>query len=303
MATAKRRGIRAAIIAISIVVLAVVLSFVLGELVATNLGAQLNPERIRRDEAMAWFARALLALALLWIVIGIIATRTSLVRRPGAAAARATWLASTRPWRTRESMLGLLPLDRTLLVVVPAGLFVCSGIVLTSFMTPAPTLLLLLAYGLFAMTMVLVMRPWSGWPAITTIGGIIMCLCVVVLAGASVSGPLAFWIAIWTNVAVRIVVVTLVLGLIAWMVVAVGGAINAQVGTSAATANTLIATGVAVAVPATIAALIGVDRVDRSWQDPIVRVLIPDAYVWVLAGIGFAAALVGMFLRARKTRR
>ena len=66
---------------------------------------------------MTWLARILLVLALAWIIIGVLSARTSLVRRPGAAAARASWLASVMPWRARESTLGMLPLDRLLMVL------------------------------------------------------------------------------------------------------------------------------------------------------------------------------------------
>ena len=78
---------------------------------AYNLtAAELGVQRADRDMAMAWIARGLLLLAGLWVVIGVLASRTRLVRRPGAAAARAAWLGATRPWRARESTLGLLPL-------------------------------------------------------------------------------------------------------------------------------------------------------------------------------------------------
>ena len=89
---------------------------------AYNLtAAELGVQRADRDLAMAWIARVLLLLAVAWVVIGMIAARTRLIRRPGAAAARASWLASTRPWRARESTLGMLPLDRWLMIGVPGG--------------------------------------------------------------------------------------------------------------------------------------------------------------------------------------
>ncbi len=88
---------------------------------AWNLAAaQLGVERADRDLTMAWFARILLVLALAWVVIGMLSARTRLVAKPGAAAARASWLGSSRPWRARESTLGMLPLDRWLLLGVPA---------------------------------------------------------------------------------------------------------------------------------------------------------------------------------------
>ena len=103
---------------------------------AYNLtAAELGVERANRDLAMAWLARALLLFAGAWVVIGVLASRTRLVRRPGAAAARATWLSATRPWRARESTLGLLPLDRWLMLGVPAALLVATRAVQTSFLS------------------------------------------------------------------------------------------------------------------------------------------------------------------------
>ncbi|MGZ8805438.1 MAG: hypothetical protein ACXWZG_09075, partial [Microbacterium sp.] len=94
---------------------------------AYNLtAAELGVQRADRDLAMAWIARGLLALAVIWVVIGVLSSRTRLVRRPGAAAARAGWLGATRPWRARESTLGLLPLDRWLLLGVPVALLVAT---------------------------------------------------------------------------------------------------------------------------------------------------------------------------------
>ncbi len=103
---------------------------------AYNLtAAELGVERANRDLAMAWLARALLLFAGAWVVIGVLASRTRLVRRPGAAAARATWLSATRPWRARESTLGLLPLDRWLMLGVPAALLVATRAAQTSFLS------------------------------------------------------------------------------------------------------------------------------------------------------------------------
>ena len=85
-----------------------------------------------------------------WLVIGMVAARTRLVRRPGAAAARASWLASTRPWRARESTLGMLPLDRWLLLVVPGALLVATRAVQTSFLSWTHLAVVLGAWLVFA---------------------------------------------------------------------------------------------------------------------------------------------------------
>jgi len=99
---------------------------------AFNLtAAQLGIDRTERDPAMAWVARGLLVLAFAWLVIGVLSSRTRLVARPGAAAASATWVAAIRPWRARETTLGLYDLDRWLLMLVPVALLVGTRAVQT----------------------------------------------------------------------------------------------------------------------------------------------------------------------------
>ncbi len=132
---------------------------------AWNLeAAQLGVERADRDEAMAWMARVLLVLALVWLVIGMVAARTRLVRRPGAAAARSAWLASTRPWRARESILGLLPLDRWMLVLVPGALLVATRAVQTSLLSWTHLVIVLGAWLVFLVVVGVFIRHRSPWP-------------------------------------------------------------------------------------------------------------------------------------------
>ena len=74
---------------------------------------------------------------LAWVVIGMLAARTRLVRRPGAAAARASWLAATRPWRARESTLGHAAAGPMAAArSCPAALLVATRAVQTSFLAP-----------------------------------------------------------------------------------------------------------------------------------------------------------------------
>ena len=122
---------------------------------AWNLDAALDGvERADRDPAMAWMALVgLLVLALAWVVIGMISARTPMVRRPGAAAARATWLGSTRPWRrARESILGILRTDRWMLLIVPVALLVGTlGLIQTSFLSWVHLAVVLAAWAVFAL--------------------------------------------------------------------------------------------------------------------------------------------------------
>ncbi|QTV79304.1 hypothetical protein [Microbacterium sp. NIBRBAC000506063] len=98
MTEAARRGALACITIVVILATGAGLGLAVGDVL--SLDATSRPDLdapLPRDPAMAWMARGLLVLALAWVLIGILAARTQLVRRPGAAAARATWLASTRP--------------------------------------------------------------------------------------------------------------------------------------------------------------------------------------------------------------
>ena len=156
---------------------------------AFNLtAAQLGVERAERDLTMAWLARGLLLLALAWVVIGMLAARTRLVRRPGAAAARATWIASTRPWRARESTLGLLELDRWLLLIVPAALLVATRAVQTSFLSWTHVAVTIGAWVVFALVVRLFVWRRSPWPVIAAVGGVVMLRCILTLFAAVVHG-------------------------------------------------------------------------------------------------------------------
>ncbi|UUT35858.1 hypothetical protein [Microbacterium elymi] len=123
MATVDRRGTLSAALAVLVLALGAGAAVLVADTLDTGApGHPVNPIDTSADPVLAWFARLLLVLAVAWLVIGMVAARTSLVRRPGAAAARATWLAATRPWRARESTLGMLSLDRWLLFGVPVAL-------------------------------------------------------------------------------------------------------------------------------------------------------------------------------------
>lgn len=265
-------------------------------------GVVLDPERLRRDETMAWVARGLLFLGGAWMVIGMIAARTSLVRRPGAAAARASWLSSTRPWRARESMLGLLELDRALLVVVPAGLLVATVATLTAFLVPWPVVLVLGAYALFGLVCVLMVVPRSAWPVVAAIGGVVVPQCLVLLAGVAVVGPLRFWVALWSTPELRVLVFTVMLALMVWMAVAAGGAMNQQVGAKRATGIVLTASGLAITAPSVATALLGPARTGASWKDQLVALNLPEWFVAVPLVVGSALILAGVVVAGRAPR-
>lgn len=300
MATARQRGIRALVTAVGIVVIAAILSVWLGHYAVVNSGAPVDPEKLRREDAMTWVARALLVLSAAWIVIGMIAARTTLVRRPGAAAARATWLASSRPWRARESILGVLGFDRMLMIVVPTGLLIATCAMQTSFLLPWPIVLIGGAYLVFGVTVLLMVAPRSPWPAISAIGGVVVAQCMLVLVGSAVDGPTAFWIALWTTQSLRIVVFTVGLALLVWTAVAAGGAMTAQVGRRRSTGIVLVASGLAVLIPSLVTALIGVQEIGAAWQERVVKLTMPESVIWVAVAIGAVLVVAGLVVGGRR---
>ncbi len=288
-------------IAVGIAVIAAVIVSRLGDVLLID--ADVPPASRPESEAIVWPARVLLLLALAWITIGAIATRTSLVRRPGAAAARSTWLASTRPWRARESILGLLPFDRALMVIVPVGLMICTRIIQASFAPLWPALSGVLAWVVFTLVAVLLVRPHSPWPMVATVGGGIVFQCVFDLACYSVAGPLTFWSWLWSVAPVlRVAVLTVVFGAMAWTAVAIGGAANAQVGPRRATGVTMAAAGSALALVALMTALWGNAMLARMWRSDVVSVSLPDGIAWAAFAVALVIAVGGVFLARRSAR-
>ena len=278
---------------------------------AYNLtAAELGVQRADRDLAMAWIARGVLLLAALWVIIGVLASRTRLVRRPGAAAARAAWLGATRPWRARESTLGLLPLDRWLLLGIPAALLVATRAIQTSFLSWTHLAIVLGAWLVFLAVVRLLVRRRSPWPVIAAVGGVIVLRCIVTLLALSVTGPGGYWFSFWTEPTRRTVYIAVAFALFVWVFVAAGWALSSQIGSRRATGTVLAGVGAGLAVPSLVVAVIGLERALTVWNDEmgllpwgLARILgikvyldIPDAAAWVAAGFGFAVAVIGVLL-------
>jgi hypothetical protein len=278
---------------------------------AFNLtAAELGVERADRDAAMAWFARVLLALALAWVLIGILAARTRLVRRPGAAAARAAWLGATRPWRARESTLGMLSLDRWLLLVVPGALLVATRAVQTSFLSWVHLAVVLGAWLIFVLVVRLCIGRRSPWPVIAAVGGVVVLRCALTLFALSFTGPGGYWFAFWTEPVLRTVYITVAFALFLWVFVAAGWALAAQFGGRRGTGFVLSAVGAGLAIPAFIVAAIGLETSLTAWNDGmgllpwgLSRILGITVYLdipaetAVFAGIfGLVVAVIGVLL-------
>ncbi len=284
---------------------------------AYNLtAAQLGVQRADRDMAMAWAARILLILALAWLVIGMVSSRTRLVRRPGAAAARAGWLASTRPWRARESTLGMLPLDRWLLLGVPAVLLVATRAVQTSFLSWSHLAVVLGAWIIAVIVVRLLVGRRSPWPIIAAAGGVVVLRCILALAALSLTGPGGYWFAFWTDPTRRTIYVSLAFALFIWVFVAAGWALAAQIGARRATGTVLAGVGAGLAIPAAIVGIIGLEQALSFWNDEmgllpwgLARILgitvyldIPGDTAWYAAGFGAIICVIGVLLAIRWRR-
>ena len=273
---------------------------------AYNLAAaELGMERADRDLAMAWCARVLLALTIAWIVIGMLSARTRLVRRPGAAAARATWVSSTRPWRAVESMLGMLPVDRMLLIVVPGALLVATRAVQTSLLSWVHLAVVLVAWTVFLAVVLLVNRRRSAWAVIAVVGGVIVLRCALALAALSLSGPGGYWFAFWTDPVLRTIYITIAFALFAWLFVAVGWALSLRWGARRAWGIVLAGVGAGLAVPAAAVAVIGLEQALTLWNDQmgllpwgLSRILGITVYLDIPASSALYAAIAGVGLCA-----
>ena len=288
------------------------------DLPAWNLtAADLGVERADRDLAMSWLARGLLVLALAWLVIGMLAAQTSLVRRPGAAAARAAWLAATRPWRARESTLGMLSLDRWLLLIVPGALMVATRAVQTSFLAPAQLAVVLGAWTVFVVVVRVLVGRRSPWPVIAAVGGVVVLRCAVTLVALSFTGPGGYWYAFWTDPARRTVYIAVAFALFVWVFVAAAWALSAQIGARRATGTVLAGIGAGLAIPAAVVGTIGLETALTAWNDQLgllpwglARILgitvyldIPAATPWYAAVFGLVLAVVGVALAVPWRRR
>lgn len=296
MGLAERRGRRAILIAITLAVLAAVLVVLADSFVVVDRGADLAPERAARDDLMAWFARILFVLGAIWITIGALAARTRLVRRPGAAAARATWLSFSRPWRARESMLGLLPLDRWLMIIVPAGMIIATHLVVASFLSILPVLIAGAGWFVFGMVAVVLIWPRSAWPVIAAVSGTAIVWSLVMLAGVAIWGPGRFWQLLWSTASLRFVVATIVFGVLAWALIAAGGAMTPQVGAMAASGIVLASIGATVAVVNLAIAVLGPQWVGAQWEDETVELAGDVTMVWVIVGFGAVLSAAGLIL-------
>ncbi len=285
-------------------IVVVILLLLIGGFVGANLPEPARPI-VEPDLPIEWLARGLLLLAVMWVAIGAVAAHTRLVGKPGAAAARATWLSATTPWRARESTLGLLPLDRWLIFLVPVALLVATRILQSTGTSYVHLAIVIGVWTVFALTLRLVVGPRSPWPVIAAVGGVVVIRCILTLTAIAFTGAAGFSEEFWHQPALRVVFVAVAFMLFVWTFVAAGWALQAQGGLRYALAGLCSAVGLAIAIPAAVVAIVGAQRVLEVWDDglgllpyAIVELLPGDAsaaqsFAWVCVGVGAVMAAAG----------
>lgn len=241
---------------------------------------------------LVWGARALMALALAWLVIGMFAAQTSLVRRPGAAGARATWLSSSRPWRARESSLGLLPLDRALMFAIPAALLVGTRILQAELTSWGELLAVLAGWVVFAVVVRLLVGGRSPWPVIAAVGGGVVLHSILSLAEISFAGPDGWWSVVVSSPVLRAIASGVAFAATAWIFVAGAWALHGTFGARRAVGFILAGLGAGVAVMVAVLTAVSAagDRSGIAWPVIVVAVLV-------------AAGGVFLGISARRTER
>lgn len=294
MTNAMRRGITA------IIVFAALLLVVVW--VAVRVPPYAVGPGVVPDAVHVWPARILLVLTLAWIVIGIISARTSLVGRPGASAARASWIASCRPWRARESSLGMLELDRVLLLVIPGGMLAVTRVLQSSEGAIAQLAVTLGGWVVFVVVAELWMQRRSPWALIAAVAGVVVLRCTLTLL------PLSFGFPYGEGVT-RIYMALSTAGFL-WTFVAAAWSLFPRFGPRRGVGIVMAAAGAGLAVTCTVIGLIGPTRVLEGWIDHVsplpwglVRLLgVADilgavtTVVWWLALAGLILGAIGVVL-------
>ncbi|QKJ20184.1 hypothetical protein [Microbacterium hominis] len=282
MTIERRRGIAAASIALGLLVVGALFALVVRPWL--QLGGPVGGPQ----QELAWLARGVLALALAWLVIGILAARTSLVRRPGAAGARASWLGSTRPWRARESALGVLAFDRWLMITVPVALIIGTRTLQSSFTAWAELAAVLAGWLVFALVVRLLVGRHSPWPVIAAMGGAIAIHSVLSLSVIAIAGPEAWWNAVGVRPALLVAATAISFAATAWVLVAGGWALITQFGLRRAIGIVLAGLGAGVAVGAAIIAGVGFG--------PSTPMTVPPLTPWIAGGVAVLIAALGVAL-------
>ncbi|MDR6905304.1 hypothetical protein J2X63_000990 [Agromyces sp. 3263] len=267
---------------------------------AYNLtAAELGVQRAERDLPMAWAARVLVILLAAWLGYGI-AAGSGRVRWPGARAARALWVAATRPWRAAEVTEGLGRLERVLVVAVPALALALSRGIQTWFLAPSHLLVTLGAWLVFVLVLLLVLRRCSAWPVLAAVGGAAILRVVLLLVVLAPTGPGGYWFGFWTDPTARNAYITVAFAAFGWVLVAGAWALATQVGALRAVGAVVAGAGAVLAVFGSLIGLIGLEAALTAWNDEmgllpwgLSRILGISVYLDIPADTAWWAAIAG----------
>lgn len=271
---------------------------------AWNLtAADLGIERTARDLPMAWAARVLLVLTLLWLLAA--------VRLPTA---RATLLAAVRPWGpapvlTRRQWAAALG--------VPLLLVLATRGVQTWFLAPAHLLVTLGAFAVCAVVTLLLGGRRAAGPVLLALAGVSLLRALVALLALWRTGPGGYWFAFWASPAPRSVYVTIAVALFGWLFVAAAWSLVGVLGRRRATGAVLAGVGAGLAAGGLLVASYGLEEGLTVWNDQLAllpwglaRILgittyleIPTAAAWWAAAAGLVVLLLGVALSLRRPRR
>lgn len=284
---------------------------------AYNLtAAQLGVDRAERDLPMAWAARVLLVLVAAWLGYGI-AAGASRAGWPGARAARALWVAATRPWRAAEVTAGLGRLDRGLVVGVPAIALVASRGIQTWFLAPSHLMLTLGSWVVFVLVLLLAIRRRPAAPVLAAVGGAALLRVVLLLVVLAPTGPGGYWFDFWTDELARSAYVVVAFAAFGWVVVAGAWALAVAVGVLRALGTVVAAVGAVLAVVGALIGSIGLEAALTMWNDEMAllpwglsRILgisvyldLPADSAWWAAAVGGVLVLAGALLALLGGRR
>ncbi|MET8911826.1 hypothetical protein [Micromonospora sp. NPDC004551] len=263
--------------------------------------ADLGAERADRDPAMAWAARALLALVLAVVLLGLRG------RGFGGAAARGLLLGAVRPWRVAALPAPTSRVDRLLVWLVPAVVLVASRLVFTWFAAPAHLLVSLGGWVLFALVVRLAVGRRDPFHLWAVVGGVALLRSVLLLAALAGRGPGRYWFVFWTAPTRRAAYLTVAFAAFGWLFVATAVILRDRYGVRPrrAAGLALTAAGVPLGVLAGLVAVIGLERALTVWNDQMAllpwglsRILGITVYLGIPAGFPRYAAVSGAALTA-----
>ncbi|GLY79014.1 hypothetical protein [Actinoallomurus iriomotensis] len=252
--------------------------------------ADIGLARAERDPAMAWLARGLLLVLVAAPALGTSAGQRLLRaltrgrRPPGAAALRALWLGTTRPWRVGD--LGPPPtaLDRVLVWALPATALALSRAAYSWFASPAHLLVTLGGWGVFAGVLRGWLRGHDRFGLYAAVGGAAVVRTLVLLCALAGHGPGRYWFDFWTRPQARSLYITIAFAAFLWVPVAAYLALRA-LGARFTVAPVLVAVGAPLALLGATLWAAGLENSLSVWNDQMA--LLPWGMHRILGITGF----------------